>query len=129
MSRIFDASAVLALLNSEKGAEKAASLISGSLLSAVNALEVQQKLIDAGMDADDAEAMLNSLGLTIVPFDARQASVAAVLRPLARKHRLSLADCACIAVSRVLEMPALSGDQAWKEIAEEAGFTFDNVRQ
>lgn len=129
MSRVFDASAVLALLNNEKGAGKAASLIAGSSLSAVNAIEVQQKLIDAGMEAAGAEAMLASLGLNIVPFDARQASIAASLRPLARQHRLSLADCACIALSRVLGSPALSGDQAWKQIAKDADFTFDNVRR
>lgn len=129
MSRVFDASAVLALLNNEKGAAKAASLIAGSSLSAVNSIEVQQKLIDVGLEATAAETMLTSLGLTIVPFDARQASIAASLRPLARQHRLSLADCACIALSRVLDLPALSGDQDWKQIAKQAGFTFDNVRR
>lgn len=129
MSRVFDASAVLALLNNEKGASKAASLIAGSSLSAVNAIEVQQKLIDAGMEAGAAETMLASLGLHIAPFDAQQAGIAASLRPLARQHRLSLADCACIALSRALDLPALSGDQAWKQISKEAGFTFDNVRR
>ncbi|MBB5712117.1 hypothetical protein [Sphingomonas xinjiangensis] len=82
MSRVFDASAVVALLNSEKGAAKAASLVSGSSLSAVYAIEVQQKLIDAGMEATDTEEMLQSLGLAIVAFDALQASVAASLRHL-----------------------------------------------
>ncbi|UVI40874.1 type II toxin-antitoxin system VapC family toxin [Qipengyuania spongiae] len=129
MSHVFDASAVLALVNSEKGAAKAASLIAGSSLSAVNAVEVQQKLIDVGMSAEDAEGLLDSLGLTIMPFDARQASLASALRPFSRRHGLSLADCACISLALALDRPALSGTQAWNNIAKEVGFRFDNVRQ
>lgn len=129
MSHVFDASAVLALLGSEKGAAKAAALMPGSFLSSVNAVEVQQKLIDAGFEAEEAAALLESLGLTIEPFTTEQAAFAAALRPLARLHRLSLADRACIALAKVKGLPALSGDRSWKALAKEAGFAFEDVRR
>ena len=128
MSHVFDAPAVLALLNEERGATKAAALAAGSWLSAVNAVEVQQKLIDAGMDAEEAHETLGSIGLAIEAFDSGQAAIAASLRPLARKHKLSLADCACIALARTLDRPVLLGDHAWTELSEAAGFSFDDLR-
>ena len=100
MSRVFDASAVLALLNSERGADKAAALIGGSSLSAVNAVEVQQKLIDAGMEPGEADELLASLRLAIEPFDDRQAAIAASLRRCARSRASTACHLPTVLASR-----------------------------
>ncbi len=49
-SYVFDASALLCLLNREPGAESVGALMGGAKISAVNLTEVISKLIDKGLD-------------------------------------------------------------------------------
>ena len=69
MTVVLDASAVLAVLNSEPGGDKVSGHLSGGLMSAVNAVEVGTRLVDAGMTPDDASVATSLLGMTIVDFD------------------------------------------------------------
>jgi len=116
MSVVLDASAVLAVLNGEAGGDKVIGHLSGGLLSAVNALEVGTRLVDAGMTPDDASVATNLLGMTIVDFDADLAAIATALRPATRKAGLSLADRACLALAVREGLPALTADQLWTSV-------------
>jgi len=116
MSIVLDASAVLAVLNGEAGGDKVSGHLSGGLLSAVNAVEVGTRLVDAGMTPDDASVATNLLGMTIVDFNADLAEVATALRPATRKAGLSLADRACLALAVREGLPALTADQLWTSV-------------
>ncbi len=106
---VLDASAALAYLQAERGHER----VEGALdegpcrISAVNACEVLGKLCDRGMPPQEALAVLNDLGLTVVSFDAGLAAIAAFMRRRTRPIGASLGDRACLALAEHL---AAAGD-------------------
>lgn len=113
---VLDASAVLALLNDEPGADRVWPHLPGAHLSAVNAAEVVAKLVDAGLDADAAVQALDRLGLRIQPFGRDDILPAARLRAVTRSTGLSLGDRACLALASRLRAPALTADREWRRL-------------
>lgn len=113
---VLDASAILALLNDEPGAAMVADHLAGASISTVNVAETLSKLSDHGMPAAEAFSVLQSLDITVVPFDARQALLAADLRRTTRQAGLSLADRACLALAQDLRLPVMTSDRAWKNV-------------
>jgi ribonuclease VapC len=63
-----DASALLAVLNSESGAERAVPLLEGAAMSSVNWSEVLQKAAMHGVDTEGLRADIAGLGVTLVPY-------------------------------------------------------------
>lgn len=79
---VLDSSAVLALLNQEPGANLIWPLVSEALISAVNAAEVQGKLVRLGIERTAAwQAVVGSVR-DVVAFDDQQAEPAGNLLPL-----------------------------------------------
>jgi PIN domain nuclease of toxin-antitoxin system len=115
-SAVFDASALLALLNGEPGASRVQARLPQAVIGAVNLSEVLAKLIDAGMPENAAAASVAALGLRIIDFDESLARSAAALRPATRKLGLSFGDRACLAVAHRLGCPALTADRAWNRL-------------
>lgn len=119
---VLDASAVLALLRDEPGADEVERAVAAETrLSAVNWAEVLSKLADAGEDPGHATGALAAEGLlgesmVVEPLDEAQAVEIARLRPLTRGAGLSLGDRACLALAAALEVPALTADRAWAEL-------------
>ena len=89
---VLDASALLALLNDEPGAELVAKSLPQAAISAVNLSEVVAKLADAGMPDEAIRDALRGLPLDVVPFDVEQAYDAGLLRSITRDVGLSLGD-------------------------------------
>lgn len=114
---VLDASAVLALLQDEPGADQVWQYVPGARLSAVNAAEVVSKLVDGGSAADEAGELLDQLGAEIVPFDAVDVVPSARMRHGSRA--LSLGDRACLALALRLAVPAVTADRAWSELETE----------
>jgi len=56
---------------------------------------------------------VEGLGVTIVPFGAEDAELAAQLRSSTQILGLSLADRACLALAARTDLPALTADRAW----------------
>ncbi|WP_226366974.1 type II toxin-antitoxin system VapC family toxin [Pseudonocardia sp. ICBG162] len=110
---VLDASAVLAWLRSEPGAEVVDEYLDTAVLSAVNLAEVHQKLGQHGVDADRAVTRLRTLGIRIEPLDAADAIIAAKLWPATRTAGLSLGDRCCLALATRLSGPAITADIAW----------------
>lgn len=108
-----DASAVLALLFGEHGAEIVADLITaGAVISAVNLSEVATVLVRRELDVDGIlEPLIRQVA--VVPFTDEDALSAAALYPVGEQRGLSLADRACIALARRLATSAATADQAW----------------
>ena len=110
---VLDASALLAVLHREPGAEWVEPVLHTAQLSSVNWSEVFQKALARGVDVRDLRRDLESLGLEIVPFTAEQGEEAARLWPLTRSLGLSLGDRACLALARLAGLPALTADGDW----------------
>lgn len=118
---VLDASAVLAVLHNERGAERVRAALPGALLSTVNLGEVISKLVERGMPADIALDAVLALSPEIVPLSQKQAVVAGALRTDTRKAGLSFGDRCCLALAIERMLPALTGDAAWTR----AGTTAD----
>ena len=73
---VFDASAILALLQGETGADQLYRLQPDALISAVNVAEVLAKLVSRGMPAAEARAAFDALHLETLAFDLAMASLA-----------------------------------------------------
>ena len=121
-SCVLDASALLALLQQEPGAETVETLLEEAVISSVNWSEVVQKSLDRGVELDNLREDLKALGLAIAPFDVEDAEIAAALRRGTAELGLSLADRACLALASRLSIPALTTDSAWAELQLEAVF-------
>lgn len=111
---ILDASALLALLNQEPGADVVARFVaSGTAICSVNLAEVVGKLTGSGMPLEIARHAIAPLGIQVVPFDEELAYVAGYLDPLTRPLGLGLGDRCCIALGKRSALPVLTGDAVW----------------
>ena len=118
MNRIvLDASAVLAILNEERGAERLTpEMLGAAACSTVNLAEVQGKLVERGLSAEDAwEAALSPIR-EAVAFTAEQAGVAGSLIAETRARGLSLGDRACLALGMAWKAAVYTADRSWKNL-------------
>lgn len=110
MKIVLDASAVLAVLQAEKGQEVVLPHLRGGIISAVNYSEILKKAAENGGDMDRTRLFLEAFTLQIIPFDQRQAVEAARLWPVARRFGWSLADRACLALGQSQSAQVLTAD-------------------
>ncbi len=114
---VLDASAILALLNEEPGAEKITpELLSRATTSAVNLAEVQTILVREGGDPDESWALVLDPISDIEPFTAEHARIAGTLIQKTRPLGLSLGDRACLALAIALDAPVYTTDQLWRKL-------------
>ena len=119
---VLDASAVLAYLRKEAGAEEVRKALRKRVaISAVNWAEVLSKLADLGYDPLQADERLRQAGvlgtaLEVLPFDEKGARDAAGLRASSRALGLSLAERACLALGSELRLPVLTADKVWRAL-------------
>jgi ribonuclease VapC len=123
---VLDASALLALLNSEPGSATVAAAFPRVAIGAVNLSEVVSKLVERGMPAEAVRAILEDLDLDVHPFDAESAYATGALRTATRQLGLSLGDRACLALGQRLDRPVLTTDGAWKSL--DVGVTIRPIR-
>jgi ribonuclease VapC len=74
---VFDASAVLALMQGEPGADRLWDLRQNAVVNAVNAAEVLAKLVSRGMPAAEAQAAYDALHLETTPFEPAMVAISA----------------------------------------------------
>lgn len=125
---VLDASALLALLRDEPGADKVADAIAEARMSSVNFAEVVSHFIHAGMPASEVDAMLKPLPMGIVDADQGLATIAGRLRAVTAEAGLSLGDRFCLALARRDGLPALTADKQWRTVADAAGVTVSVIR-
>lgn len=125
---VLDASALLALLRDEPGANKVADAIASARISSVNYAEVVSHFIHAGMPAEQVDAMLRPLPMTIVDADHGLATIAGRLRAATAEAGLSLGDRFCFALARRDGLPALTANKQWRTVADAVGLTVTVIR-
>jgi ribonuclease VapC len=116
---VLDASALLAYLLQEPGAEVVDELLSDARMASVNWAEVVQKSLSAGVDIQGMREELQALGMQVEPFLAADGERAGQLWPLTRQQGLSLGDRACLSLGLRLDLPVVTCDRAWTQLALE----------
>jgi PIN domain nuclease of toxin-antitoxin system len=113
---VLDASAILAVLNREPGADVIFPLLAQALISSVNYAEALAKLVDQGASDEQARKAVFDLGVDVVDFDRPLADRSGELRLLTRHRGLSLGDRACIALGEREGVPIVTTDRNWRDI-------------
>ncbi len=118
MSRlVLDASALLALLNQEPGAEMLTpELLREATMSTVNLSEAQARLVREGADPEEAWQLVVDPIPNIEPFTSEQAKTAGSLVSQTKPLGLSLGDRACLALTLTLNVPVYTADRDWKKL-------------
>jgi PIN domain nuclease of toxin-antitoxin system len=113
---VLDASAILAFLKRERGADRVEPVLDQAAISAVNVAEVQGKLVNLGLSRIEAEVRIRFLGSKIIPFDEQQAIEAGSLIAQTRSLSLSFGDRACLALAIARKATVYTTDRAWKSL-------------
>jgi len=115
---IFDASALLTLINDEQGANKLEPLIGSIVMSSVNVSEVAGKVYDAlgDINEEQCKSYIEPFIHSIIEFDKTQCYIAALLKSQTKHKGLSLGDRACLATAIQLGLPVYTADKVWAEL-------------
>lgn len=115
---IFDASALLALINNEQGANKLEPLIGNIVMSSVNVTEVAGKIYDilGNNNEEQCKLSIEPFIHSIIEFDKTQCYIAASLKNQTKHKGLSLGDRACLATALQLGLPVYTADKIWAEL-------------
>jgi PIN domain nuclease of toxin-antitoxin system len=114
---VFDASAILALLLQEPGAERLTDEIRiSAVASTVNLAEVQSKLVMRGVPPEKAWAHTLSAVVSAESFSSEQAKIAGTLISKTQNYGLSLGDRSCLALAIALKAPVYTTEKIWKNL-------------
>jgi len=118
MPLVYDASALLAVVFSEPGAEAVIEQLHepGGEISAANLAEVGSKMAERGLSTNQVQRELASFSLAVAPLDEAQALLVAGLRVSTKPLGLSLGDRCCLALARTREATIVTADRSWKKL-------------
>jgi ribonuclease VapC len=116
--RVFDSSALLAMIFQEPGGAKVAEFLAqdDAYVSAANLAETVSKLWDKKFDSAAVQAVLDDLPAQVQPLTRAQAIAAAQLRDTTRRLGLSVGDRCCLALAQELGAEVITADKPWKTL-------------
>ncbi len=114
---VLDSSALMAVLNSETGANIVVEKLTRSVISAVNLSEVIARLSDRNIDDEAIIGLMQGFPFRVFPFDETQAYQAGVLRASTRSLGLSLGDRCCLTLAQNLGIAVLTADRIWTQLS------------
>ncbi|MEQ1866033.1 MAG: type II toxin-antitoxin system VapC family toxin [Micropepsaceae bacterium] len=112
---VVDASALIAILKNEPGADIAARHMIEPVMSTANLAETLTRMAEDGGDAVAIKAHLDE-SIRFVPVSDDHALAAAQLRIPTKRLGLSLGDRLCLALGLEEGLPVLTAERRWKEI-------------
>jgi ribonuclease VapC len=114
---VFDASALLAFLQNEEGADTVERELTSDagVCGTANWSEVAQKVVSHGGDWRLARALLTSYGLALEPISVDDAERAAAL--WRSGSGLSLGDRLCLALGQRMDATVWTADTSWGRTA------------
>lgn len=113
---VLDASAILAIVNAEKGTTEAMNYLKQGIMSTINFSETVYCLSRVNLSFAEARFIIKGLVSDIILFDEDQAYLTAEFKITTQKFGFSLGDCACLALAKLRHLPVVTADQAWKEM-------------
>ena len=122
---LLDASALLAVLRGETGADVVTDLLPECAINAVNLAEVLTKAIKKGLSPDDAREYVSRLKIPVLPVTQAEADGSANLAPLAWQKGISLGDRLCLATCLTHNLIALTTESRWPD---DAGVSIQRIR-
>ena len=123
---VLDASAVLAVIQEEPGAERIEAHLDTGCISAVYLAEIVGKLQDRGLGDNEIDELIALLDLDTRILDKEGAVFMGKLRQSTKVAGLSLGDRACLALAHSLGATAITMDRAWKGL--DIGVTIEVAR-
>ena len=124
---VLDASAVLAFVKDEAGADRVLPHVGNAVISAVNLQEVVKELILDGLSIPTIRDILSGLRLDVRAHDEEAAYASADLIAQTRKYGRGLGDRTCIALGIALGASVLTADREWKEV-KVRGLKLEHIR-
>ena len=115
-SIVLDASALIALIYQENGANLVEKNLPDAEISTVNLAEVASFLVKKGLNIEEVSSLLNDLSIPTIPFNETQAFLSAHLINKTADKGLSLGDRACLALAIQKDQAVLTADKIWKEL-------------
>lgn len=126
MTTALDASALLALLFDEPGAQVVAeAIVDGATVSAVNLAEVATVLVRNDRDPHVVLGPVRAQ-VDVEPFTDDDALAVAALYPHVSGRGSSLGDRSCLALAQRLDVPAVTAEHVWAEL--DVDITIQQVR-
>ena len=125
---VLDASAVLALLLEEPGADRVTeAILAGAQMTTANFSEVATKYVLRGAVAE-ARALQTRLPVAFVSIDQDLALRAALMAQATQSAGLLLGDRLCLALAQRSGDGALTADHMWLKVAEAVGVVVELIR-
>lgn len=132
LTRVLDASAILALGRQEPGGDEVAALLPTSALSTVTLVEANSKLRRLGIEVGRLADLLVAADVRIMPFTQADIHMASLVQamdetrlahlddgaPAYKRKRLSLGDQCCLALALRLGLPAVTDDDMWSDLGD-----------
>ncbi len=114
---VLDASAVIAVLRGEPGAEFVTAHAGDALISAVNLQEVVKALLVRGVPIGAAREMIGELRLEVRAHESTDAYAAAALHEATKHFGAGLGDRSCMALGIASGLPVITTDRNWRKVA------------
>ena len=127
MAVVLDASAILAFVRDEDGADRVLPHVGNAIVSAVNLQEVVKELALVEMNADEIRETLSGLRLEVRAHDDAAAYAAGLLVKATRQYGRGLGDRTCKALGLALGLTVVTADMEWKKVKLE-GLSLEHIR-
>lgn len=113
---VFDASAILAMLQQEPGSEDATSLLSEGCITSANLSEVIAKLTQKSVPRHIVDDVIEKLGLPVLDISEQIGRRAGFLIAETQPLGLSLGDRLCLAAALENDLKAVTADRSWLNV-------------
>jgi ribonuclease VapC len=115
VSVVLDASAYLAMLNSERGWHRVLEVLPNAAMTSINAAEIYAKLSEWQAEATQVQKCQAILESITVAFDHDLAVRTGAMRAQTKGLGLSIGDRSCLALAQRLGVPAMTADKIWQK--------------